>query len=368
MHSEVNKKKITFVLGGLNYGGAERVASLMIRYWYENQYPIAIVSRRGPENDFFEIPEDIERYNLGGEGTSANKIMALFKNTLHIIKLRKAIKQSKADVVISFLTKTNIHTILASFGLGVRIVISERNDTTRQHYPWPWPYLRKKLYKFAAEVTANSQVAIDGMKPYVSKKKLHLVRNPLQFPDTFAQPDRSTILLNVGRLVPQKAQYLLLESFSKIEKNNKKDWKCVILGDGEERENLCKQANMFNINEKVELPGLVENPSHYYKSAAVFVLTSEYEGTPNALLEAMAHGLPVVASDSLPGALEYVKDGKNGFIFEALNSEDLSEKILYLINRPKLRKKMGDKSIDLVKDLSIEIVMQNWHQLIDKAK
>ena len=364
----LSSKKIAFVLGGLNYGGAERVASKMIRYWNDEARPLSVISRRGPEHDFFKIPENIERYNLGGEGASANKIVALFKNIPHILKLRKAIKQSEADVVISFLTKTNIQTILASIGLRVRIVISERNDTTRQHYPWPWPYLRKKVYRFADVVTANSQVAIDGMKSYVSKKKLHLVRNPLQFPEYFAKPDCSTILLNVGRLVPQKAQYLLLEAFSKIEMSIIKDWKCVILGEGDERVNLRKQSSRLNIHDKLELAGLVENPSQYYTSAAIFVLTSEYEGTPNALLEAMAHGLPVVVSDSLPGAMEYVQDGKNGLIFEALNSDDLSEKLEYLINNPNLRKKMGDKSIDLVKDLSIDIVMQNWHQLLDEAK
>src|SRR5690625_6721853 len=94
------------------------------------------------------------------------------------MRLRKNNKSPNSHIVISFLTKTNIHTLLALKGSRARIIISERNDTTRQDYPWPWHQLRKLLYKNATFVTANSEIALDGMKSYVPHEKLKVLPNP----------------------------------------------------------------------------------------------------------------------------------------------------------------------------------------------
>ena len=363
--SEEKKSKIAFILGGLNYGGAERVASGMIRYWVQLRRPLAIISRRGPDNDFFEIPKNLERYNLGGEGPSANKLVALLKNIPFVFRLRKAIKQSGAEVVVSFLTKTNIHTIMASFGLGIRVVISERNDTTRQQYPWPWPLLRKQLYRYADVVTANSQIALDGMAFYVPSEKLHLVENPVDFPEELAQPDQSNMILNVGRLVPQKAQHVLLEAFAGLPESRRDGWSCHFLGDGELYYSLKRLSAKLEVESSVVFHGLVKNPGDYYNKAGLFVLSSEFEGTPNVLLEAMAHGLPVIVSDSLPGALQFVSDGENGFVFRSGDSPDLGEKMLQLIGDPELRKQFGKKSRAAVSRLSTYKVMKKWNRLTD---
>jgi glycosyltransferase involved in cell wall biosynthesis len=358
------QKKITFVLGGLVGGGAEKVASTLIKEWHLNGYEITLISRLGPEHDFFPIPEEVKRIVLGGEGESANKLIALYKNIPFVLRLRRAIKKTDNPVVISFLTKTNIHTLLATIGLSVRVIISERNDTTRQNYPNPWPQLRKWLYKYSDKVTANSDIALKGMREYVPEKKLRYVPNPVFIPRENASPHISGLILNVGRLVPQKAQHLLLEAFSKLDENEKKQWKCAILGDGDEKENLKKQAYRLDISDMVELPGLVLNPSDYYKVAGIFVLTSEYEGTPNVLLEAMAHGLPVIVSDCLPGALEFIREGENGFVFKAGDSDDLCAKIKKLIENPDLRKRMGANAVENVSHLSTDKVIKVWDEII----
>ncbi len=358
------QSKIVFILGGLNYGGAERVASLLINYWHQNGYDITLISRRGPENDFFEVPKTLKRITLGGEGASANKITALFKNIPYVLRLRNAIKQADGEIVISFLTKTNIHTILACRGLGKKVVISERNDTTRQDYPWPWPTLRRWIYKHADVVTANSSIALEGMKSYVTDEKLLYVPNPVIIPDNTATPEQSKMMLNVGRLVPQKRQDLILKAFSHLPIKHQKNWTCEILGDGEEKNNLLQIAENFEITNRVKLHGLVDNPSQYYKKAGIFILASEYEGTPNVLLEAMAHGLPCIVSDSLPGALKYVEDEMSGFVFRAGDAKDLSKKIRKLTENPDLRKKLGVEARKRVKVLALENVMPVWKKII----
>jgi GalNAc-alpha-(1->4)-GalNAc-alpha-(1->3)-diNAcBac-PP-undecaprenol alpha-1,4-N-acetyl-D-galactosaminyltransferase len=358
------EKKITFVLGGLVGGGAEKVASILIGEWYSRGYEITLITRLGTEEDFFRVPSGINRIVLGGEGESANKFIALFKNIPYIWKLRDAIKQIDSPVLISFLTKSNIHTLLATIGLGVRVIISERNDTTRQIYPWPWPLLRKWLYTYSNKVTANSNIALNGMKEYVPVNKLHYIPNPVFIPNEKALPHKSKLILNVGRLVPQKAQSILFEGFSKLDKSLRNEWRCEVLGDGEERINLESKIRQLQISENTELHGLVSNPSDYYKRAGIFVLPSEYEGTPNVLLEAMAHGLPCIVSDCLPGALEYITNGENGFTFKAGDANDLSLKIEVLIKDPDLRKRMGKKSVERVEHLSVENVLQIWEKII----
>ena len=358
-------KKITFILGGLVGGGAEKVASTLINELHSSGSEITLISRLEPEMDFFVIPAGVKRIVLGGEGESTNKLTALFKNLLFIWKLRRAIKKADNPVVVSFLTKTNIHTLLATIGLGIRVIISERNDTTRQNHPSPWPQLRRWLYKYSDLVTANSKNALQGMKEYVPEDRLRYVPNPVCMANKKASPHKSRLILNVGRLVPQKAQHILLEAFYKLDKSVRSDWRCEILGDGEEKENLELLIQKLQIAQETEVHGVVSYPSSYYEKAAIFILCSKYEGTPNALLEAMAHGLPVIVSNSLPGAMEYITSGENGYTFIAGDSDDLSLKIRELIINPDLRKKMGEQAIGCVEHLSVDKVMRVWEKVLN---
>lgn len=359
-----SKKSIIFVLGGLSGGGAERVASHLINHWHETGREIILVIRRGPEEDFYPIPAGLKRYTLGGEGVSANKVVALFKNVPFVWRLRQAIKKEKAPIVISFLTKANIHTILACSGLRKKIIISERNDTTREQHPWPWPKLRNMLYKFADVVTANSKIALEGMKSYVPEDKLALVPNPVFIPNQKAKPDQSQILLNVGRLVPQKNQQLAIKAFSRIENEISKGWVFEIFGEGEEEDNLRKKAEELKVKERILLRGKVKEIEKYYLKSGIFILSSLYEGTPNALLEAMAFGVPPIVSDACPGALEFIRHGENGLIFSSGNEIDLSEKMKILMEDPEKRVEIGKNARETVNQFSLENVIPAWNRLI----
>lgn len=359
--------KITFILGGLKGGGAERVASILMNYWIEKDIDVTLISMRGEEKDAYRISENVGRVVLGGEGESSNKLIALAKNLLYLTKLRKAIKQTDSEIVISFITRANIYSIFACYGLNKRVVISERNDISRQTLRWPWPWLREKLYRFADMVTANSKVAVESMKSFVPESKLRFVPNPVELPEPnkLSSPDQSKKLLNVSRLAEHKRQVLIVQAFGKI-KSSFSDWNLQILGRGGERDHLIEEAKKEKIESQVELPGFVDNPEDYYSSSAIFVLSSLYEGTPNALLEAMSFGLPSIVSDSLPGAMEWIEDGKTGFVFESENAEDLSKKMKTLMQDPELRLSMGRAARDKVEALSLDKVATVWENIILK--
>ena len=359
------KKKIVFILGGLVGGGAEKVATTLIRSWNKANYEITVITRLDSKHDVFSLPENVKRISIGDKGESTNKIKALLNNIPIVWKLRKMIKKSEADIVIAFLTKANIHTILASLGLKKKVIISERNDTTRESHPWPWPLLRKFSYKFADYVTANSEVSLNDMKKYVPISKLQLILNPVAIPFEKAKPQSSNVIINVARLEQQKKQHILLQAFAQIENQLSSKWTIDILGEGSERKNLEKLSRKLEITESVHFRGFIKNPENFYRSSAIFVLTSEYEGTPNALLEALAQGLPCIVSDSIPGAFKYVIDGKNGYYFRSGDAIDLKKKLEILLKDPDMRKKFGSNSVMLVKDLNIDKIGSHWLRLFN---
>lgn len=359
-----NRKSVVFVLGGLVSGGAERVASHLINYWHQKGVDVTLIVGHGQSEDFYSIPREINRIVVSNGSPSNNKLIALLKNIPIVWRLRQALKKTDSSTVISFLTRTNIYTILASFGLRKRVIISERNDTTREEHSWPWPKLRRMLYNYADVVTANSDIALSGMKEYVNREKLTIVPNPVYLPDRQSDPSRSRMIINVGRLVPQKAQYLLIEAFAMIDGKKREDWTVHILGDGEEETKLKKLTKQKDLAHQINFLGVVKNIEREYQKAGIFVLSSRYEGTPNALLEAMSFGLPCIISDSIPGADNLIEDGKTGLIFISGNAEDLAEKIFTLMDNPKYRQQLGANARKRVEMYSPENVMPVWDELL----
>lgn len=359
------EKSIVFVLGGITSGGAERVASRLMHYWTKKGWDITLIVGNKPEEDFYQLPEGIKRIVIDTGSPSSNKIVGLMKNAPYVWQLRQAMKTLPSKNVLSFLTRTNIHTILACIGLKKHVIISERNDTTREEHLWPWPFLRKILYRYADIVTANSEIALRGMKGYVNKNKLKIVHNPVSIPEKTANPCESQSILNVGRLVFQKAQHLLIEALSIMDEEKINGWELNILGIGEEEKNLKNLTKNKQLSDIVTFHGWVSDIHKVYQNAGIFVLTSKYEGTPNALLEAMSYGLPCIISDTLPGAMELIEDGKTGLVFSSGDSVDLANKLLILMDNPDLRTKLGKNARERIKPYTLKNVITIWEGLLE---
>lgn len=354
--------KITFVMGSLTAGGAEKVASFLMSNFDQNGHKVSLITRHGRDEDFFSVPDSIKRIVLGGEGESANKWVGLIKNVAYIAQLRKALKNTKPDVVISFLTRPNVYTILATRFMNCRMIISERNDTTRQKHEWPWHELRKKMYQYADVVTANSREALEGMKAYVPKGKLKLVANPVVTPKEGADPANSKIILNVGRLEKVKNQRFIMEAFAKTNLPND-GWSLAIAGDGSEAESLTDFKNNLDCKEYIHLAGMVKNIDTFYRKAGFFVLASNFEGTPNALLEAMSHGLPSLVSDSLPGAVELIGEDC-GVVFQHGSLDDFSKKMVALAQSPQKRTVLGENARERVQEFTPDKIIDSWNRII----
>jgi glycosyltransferase involved in cell wall biosynthesis len=309
------------------------------------------------------LPAGVQRTVIGPKPLGAGRVAAHLFNIRAIFCIRRHLRESRPKVVVSFITVTNIFVILASAGLKCRLVISERNDPTRQRAGPIWATLRRGLYRFADVVTANTAHAVEAMVDYVPRRKLVAVHNPVVLPGDIQSFKRSSVVLNVGRLVPQKNQRLIVEAIALLGIKSQ-DWRMELVGEGPDRDDLVGLAERKGLSGLVNMQGSVADPDPHYRAAGIFVLSSVYEGTPNVLLEAMAHAVPCIVSDSLPGALEYVEDGVSGLIFRSGDSTHLAECLLKLIENPDLRLSLGREGRKRVENYSVEIVSAQWNRLL----
>lgn len=288
--------------------------------------------------------------------------------------LRRALRRIDSDLVVSFGTAVNVITLKACHRLGRRVVISERNDPGRLIKLWE--NLWRQYYPLADVVTANTRGALSDMRDYVAQRKLAFVPNPLRLPNgngnghsgnghrphkpaTTAAP----FVLTVGRLVEDKAQDVLLDAFAQTGEAFK-DWRLAIVGDGQLSGRLQAQAKALGISERVDWHGIVHDPYHFYRSAHVFALPSRVEGTPNALLEAMSCGLPVVVSDGAPGPLELVEDGVTGLIVPVNDPAKLAAALRRLGNDGELRARLGAAARERVTEYDLPRALGAWESIV----
>ena len=279
--------------------------------------------------------------------------------------LRQRLKAISADTTLAFLTQTNILTVLATRGLGTHTVISERNDPRLQRHQYPIELLRRLTYRFADVVTTNSQGTLSALESFVARKKLAYLPNPLTLNaiEESAQFTAPTVIA-VGRLVEQKGFDVLLEAWAKVAPLLP-GWRLAILGDGPLGGALQDLSRSLMIETRVDWLGHVSDPIPFLRGAKFYVLTSRFEGTPNALLEAMACGIPAVVSDASPGPRELIgRNGDAGLTVPVGDIEATARAILELAQRKTLRLRLGVAAKERAREYDVKKTIKVWLEIL----
>ena len=351
---------VTLVVSDLRGGGAQRVLSTLASAWATRGLRLCVITFLDKNNDQYALHQKITRISLNLVGPSSSTFSALFSNIRRIYLLRKALRYANARVIVSFIATTNVLTILASMGLGTRVVISERNDPSKQPLDWPWDALRRWSYRHADAVTANSHGALKSLRSFVPRSKLFFVPNPVNPPAVSIHgTTRKRTILNIGRLSCQKGQDILLQAYAQVVAK-KTDWSLTIVGDGPRRQNLYDQASSLGLLDRIEWIDWTSEINRYYESAQIFVLPSRYEGMPNVLLEAMSFGLPSVVTDASPGPLELIVDEESGLIVPAENVDRLASAIFRLTESRELRYRLGASARARISEFDPDAVENAW--------
>lgn len=358
--------KVALVLSGLGAGGAEHVANIIANHWAGRGWPVTIVSLDPPgEPSYYSYDPRVSIRRLGLPPRRLNKLAAARLIFRRITALRRTLREAAPDIIITFLTRQNILTLIATIGMGVPVVVSERSNPQLQNPGRVWSWLRNMLYPRAFGLVTMTSGACGHFSRQV-RDHGWVIPNPVQLPAQWTNRRGRKTLAAVGRLETVKGFDRLLHAFSRIAADFP-DWKLVIWGEGRERAALEHLRGRLNLDGRVDLPGVTGLPGTWIETADIFVLSSRYEGWPNALVEAMASGLPVVSFDCPWGPHDMIRDGVDGLLVPPDDVDALAAALARLLGDPDLRRNLGNAARNHAHRFQPEQIMPKWDTLIHTA-
>lgn len=335
---------ISLFVNNLAVGGAQRVIANLSSEFYNRGRDIEIVLMQAQGDLLSDIPDAVPIVNL---------------NTTPFIPavqaLRRYIRQNSPDVLISTINMPNLVSIIATelTNTDTRHIVRMANTPSKKSSTYsdgPWtdrliPFLMRFLYPRANQIIALSHGLADDLvqgygvdparieviyNPTVTDKLLEKAQEPVNH--EWFNDSQIDVVLGVGSLSKQKAFPTLLRAFASVKRE--RSTRLLILGGGPERSTLEALCGDLGITDRVELPGAVANPYRYMANADVFALSSQFEGCPNVLIEAMACGCPVVATDCPNGPSEILEGGRYGPLVPVGDDRKLAEALEEVLEEP----------------------------------
>jgi glycosyltransferase involved in cell wall biosynthesis len=358
--------RIALVISALGAGGAERVIIGLANAWAARGSQVSLITFEPPGTPpYYEVDRRVHLRQLGVASAARPIWRTVRQGMRRASALRHALRTANPDVAISFLAKINVLTVLATRGLGLPVIVSERNNPERQRFRATWRWLRARLYGVAYCVVTPSRGVLDSF-PKAIRVRGRVIPNPVDLTPPRPRASGTRRLVAVGRLVHQKGFDLLLEAFAKIAPEHP-DWSLTLFGEGEQRAHLEALCARLGVANQVQLPGVTGRPGQWVEEAEVFVLSSRFESFGNVVTEAMAAGLPVVAFDCPWGPGEILRDGEDGLLVPPEDVDALAAAVRRLIVDPELRRRLGEAGARNVRRFEKAAIVAKWDALIREA-
>ena len=361
--------RVTFVAFSLGGGGAERVMSIMANFWVAKGWRVTLLTYDdGSEPPAYDLDAAVVLRPLNIASRSRMPLQSITNNLNRLLVLRGAIRDSKPQVVISFLDTINVRTLLATTGLGVPVIVSEHTDPAYHQIGWVWNSLRRIAYPHAAHVIALTERALSFFSAAVRKRGC-VIPNPISLPDEGScsgSAGRRNVVMGMGRLTDEKGFDQLLRAFAMVADKHRV-WSLVIWGEGPLRGELEVLRDELGLGGRVSFPGWTSDPFREMGRAGLFVLSSRYEGFGMVLAEAMACGLAVVSFDCPSGPGEIVRHGFDGLLVPRGDVVALSVAMDRLLSDKAERYRLGDRALEVTKRFDKDEVMGMWEVVLREA-
>ena len=340
-------------------GGAERQITLLAN----------VMAKRGHEVHFLVLSEFSKRYPINdkvkvydltdAENSIVHPIVGRY------IALKRVYKDIRPDITIHYNLQSAYLTLAMSKNIYCKAIYSERGDPYDKEYSGLLGRIRDWTVKRLDGLVFQSEGARDFFDDLVKEKSV-VIHNSVEVPiDKYPIPiTRTKRIVSVGRLHEQKNYSLLIDAFAKIA-NAFSEYELVIYGDGELREKLQEQIDKYQLRQRINMLPACKDIWDKIRDASLFVLSSDYEGMPNALMEAMALGIPSIATDCRPGgARTLIEDGVNGFVVPLRNVDALANMMSYVLSNPNVAKTIsnGGRQITLTHDE--ERTFNKWEKFL----
>lgn len=363
----MTRRTIVFVLPDLGLGGAQVIATRLTAVFRHRGDEIVIATLGPTQTDLVEVPAGVRRVPIQPSEGRPGLIGVLVKNLGRRRSFQRLVRQVRPDVVIAFVDSTNLFTLLATIGLRVPVIVSERVDPRMHRISLLQRALRRVLYRRASALVVQTDRVSDWGRSVVRGDRVHVIPNPVEIPAAAATGGDPPTILAAGRLVPQKGFDLLLAALARLDPTTLSEWRTVILGEGHLRASLEEQVRQLGLEDHVDLPGQVPSTAGWLCRSSLFVLSSRFEGFPNALAEAMAWGLPVIAFDCATGPRELMRDGTNGRLVPEGDVDALTAALADLTTSPEGRRRLGEAARDSMQRYAPDTIVDLWDSLIGEV-
>ena len=359
--------KLVLVISSLGGGGAERVMTLLANAWVERGNEVTLITLASDRMDRYPLDPAVRRIALDVAGNSAHVLAAIGHNIVRIRALRRAIAASRPDAVISFIAESNVRVLIAAAGLCVPVIISERTALNGHHMRGVWRTLRRWSYPRATAIVAQTRRCAAELE-VLAHRQVDVIANPVSIeshPEEAIASERAGghTLLAVGRLSPEKGFDLLIEAFAQVAERHP-DWNLMILGEGPLRTELARKVAEQNLGGRIAMPGFDAHIRQAMRRADLFVLSSRYEGFPNALLEAMTEGRACVSFDCNAGPRELIEHGKNGWLVPAGDVPAMAAALDALMRDADLRQRLGHRAREVTATYALPAILDQWNALV----
>ena len=344
---------LAFVNRVISGGGAERFTVNMANYLsLMDDYKVFILTEKRRDSEY-SLNSKIHRLDF-------------LKNKRYLSNISKIIHfthENNIDILVGIDIEPNLLVCISSLFLNIKCVISERNAPKQVNISKLNRFLRFIFYRFANGYIFQTE----GAKSYYSKKiqqRSIVIHNPVK-PDL---PYKSNVgnkeIIAIGRLNIQKNYPVLFRAFAEVHKKHT-DYILRIFGEGSEKEKLETLSKKLGIDCAVKFEGFSLDIHEKIKDSQIFVMTSNFEGMPNALIEAMAMGFPCIATDCPSGGpAELIRDGENGLLVPVGDEFAIANRICELIDNPDLRESLSEKAVCIRKTHAISEIMEKWQQFL----
>ena len=350
--------RIVFVIPDMPGGGTERVVALLANEYCRRGIGVTILLFAGNERAY-PLREGIEVVCVGNpSGGSIRERLG------RIGRMRRFYREHKGCQIWAFSVMGAVFSAVAAFGQRHFVLVSERNDPNKYEHP----KIRNLSYRLADVVVCQTKDAVESF-PGAIRRKAAVVPNPLALKDVSPyEGKREARIVAVGRLSAQKNHRLLLEAFVAFARKHEA-YVLELYGKGELEEDLKKLAQSLGIGERVRFLGFCDNVQEKIRKAGMYVLSSDYEGISNSMLEAMALGMTVIATDCpIGGSRMYIKDGINGLLVPVGDAGALSAAMDRLAEDPAYGERLGREAAKLKEELAVSKIGDRFLALSGKEE
>ena len=356
---------IALYISSMRKGGAERGIANLAQYFDEKGYRVVLVTTHKVEIEY-EVPENVKRI-LSEPDRNELQGGRIRNFRMRFRKLRRIWKEEKPDVIVSFIGKNNIMALLTSLGMGIPVAVSVRGEPGEEYYNGMLRFLSRNLFRLADGVILQTKRCMEFF-PQGIRKKAIILKNPVN-PVFFREPyrgEREKTIVAVGRVDENKNHEMLIRAFAGIA-DEFPEYRLIIYGDGDKRSDLLKLTKELKLEDRISLPGNIDNVVEAIYKTRVFVLSSNTEGMPNTLIEAMILGLTVVSTDCpCGGPAELITHGVNGLLSPVKDEIAMKENLQYVLNNLHEADDMANEAAKTSDIYDADKVYLEWENYLNK--